>query len=293
MSSFKKAERKQAKLKIGLQGPSGSGKTYSALLIAKGIGGKIAVIDTENRSASLYADQFDFDSCELEAPFTTDKYLKAMSEAEKAGYNVVIIDSTTHQWMGDGGLYERKTQIDSRGGNSFTNWAKFTPEHNKFLSAIVQHRTHLICTVRSKQDYAVTQNDKGKSAPQKLGLAPVQREGFEYELTLMLDVAMDHSAQSSKDRTGLFDKQTFTPSIETGIKLMEWLNGAKEETWSVNLNDRNHLKNIMGKNHWAIRDVSEFITKNFPPKTMTDQLTEEEFAKLCHTVETCPKETQK
>lgn len=227
MSLFKKAERKQAKLKIGVSGPSGAGKTYSALLLAKGMGGKIAVIDSENNSASLYADEFDFDSLALEAPFTTDKYIAAMKAAEKEGYNVVIIDSVTHQWMGDGGLYERKTMTDARGGNSFTNWAKFTPEHNRFLNAIVQHGTHLICTVRSKQDYSLSQNDKGKTAPIKVGLAPVQRDGFEYELAVMFDMAMDHSAQTSKDRTGLFDGKVFKPSVETGQALMNWLLSAK------------------------------------------------------------------
>lgn len=225
---FKKAQRKQAKLKIGLSGPSGSGKTYSALLLAKGLGGKIAVIDTENNSASLYADQFDFDFVCLTAPFTTDKYLEALKAASQGGYNIVIVDSATHQWMGDGGLYERKTMIDSRGGNSFTNWSKFTPEHNKFLSAIVQHDTHLLLTVRSKQEYALTQNDKGKAVPQKVGLAPVQREGFEYELTAMLDLAMNHSAQASKDRTGLFDGKTFIPSEEDGKNLVRWLAGSAE-----------------------------------------------------------------
>jgi hypothetical protein len=233
MHSFKKAERKQAKLKIGISGPSGSGKTFSAMLIAKGLGGRIAVIDTENRSASLYADRFEFDTLELEAPFTTEKYLQAMALAQNEKYDVVIIDSVSHQWAGEGGVLSRKEQVDSRGGNSFTNWSKFTPEHTKFLNAIVQHGTHLITTVRSKQDYALTQNDKGKATPQKMGVAPVQREGFEYELTLMIDMHMDHSAVASKDRTGLFDKTIFVPGEDTGKKLMAWLSTAKVEAAPV------------------------------------------------------------
>jgi hypothetical protein len=226
---FKKAERKRAKLKVAISGPSGAGKTYSALLMASGMGGKIAVIDTENDSASLYADKFEFDTVCLEAPFTTDKYLAAMKAAEKAGYDILIIDSATHQWDGEGGISDRKSQVDARGGNSYTNWAKFSPEHNKFLSAIVQHPTHLICTVRSKQEYALEKNDKGKMAPQKVGLAPVQRAGFEFEFSLMLDVAMDHSAIASKDRTGLFDGKTFIPTMETGAQLIEWVNSAKPD----------------------------------------------------------------
>lgn len=240
---FKKAERKQAKLKIGLSGTSGSGKTYSALLLAKGIGGKIAVIDTENGSASLYADRFEFDSCSIEAPFTTEKYINAMKEAEKS-YDVVIIDSASHQWNGDGGILSRKEQIDARGGNSFTNWSKFSPEHNKFLAALVQHDTHLICTVRSKTDYSTGQNEKGKMAPQKIGLAPVQRDGFEYEFAVMFDLASDHSAQASKDRTSLFDKTIITPSEETGKILMNWLLSGKK-VWKFEGNEKDHLRALM------------------------------------------------
>lgn len=243
--SFKKAERKQAKLKIGFSGPSGSGKTYSALLVAKGIGGKIAVIDTENNSASLYADRFDFDTCEISAPYTTEKYIAALREAEKAGYDVVIMDSATHQWNGDGGILSRKEQVDSRGGNSFTNWSKFSPEHNQFLAAIVAHETHLICTVRSKQDYSVGENEKGKKGvPTKVGLAPVQREGFEYELTVMIDMAMDHSAMASKDRTSLFDRKIFTPNEETGKTLMTWLLSGKM-TWNFGVREKEELKALM------------------------------------------------
>lgn len=222
---FKKAERNQVSFKMALSGPSGSGKTYSSLLIAMGLGKKIAVIDTENRSACLYSDLCDFDILELDAPYTSEKYIAAMKQAEAGKYDVLIIDSATHQWMGDGGLYERKTAKDARGGNSFTNWSSYTPEHNKFLNAIIQHPTHVICTVRSKQDYDV--NDKGR--PQKIGLGPIQREGFEYEFSLVLDMAMDHSAKASKDRTGLFsDGQIFQPSDATGSAILEWIKSAKK-----------------------------------------------------------------
>lgn len=285
--SFKKAERKQAKLKIGLQGPSGSGKTFSALTIAQGMGGKIAVIDTENKSASLYADRFEFDICELEAPFTTEKYIQAMQDAAKGDYDIVIIDSATHQWMGEGGLYERKTQVDARGGNSFVNWAKFTPEHTKFLNAIVQYPKHLIVTVRSKQDYAVTENDKGKATPKKIGLAPVQREGFEYELTLMLELAMDHSAQASKDRTGLFDQMTFKPTVETGRQLIEWLNSGKAPgPWAPGIYEEAHVKSLLRKAGWNGQNVKDTIAKNFAPKTLFSELNEDEYSKLLHVIET-------
>jgi hypothetical protein len=226
---FKKAQRTQTKLKIGFSGPSGSGKTYSALRLATGMGGRIAVIDTENNSASLYGNQFNFDVASISAPYTTAKYLAALKQAEDDGYDIIIIDSTSHQWAGDGGILWRKEQVDRRGGNSFTNWSKFTPEHEQFKSAVINCTKHLICTLRSKQDYVMGENSKGKQAPTKVGLAPVQREGFEFELSLMFDMAMDHSAAASKDRTSLFDGQIIKITEETGKTLMQWLSSAKAE----------------------------------------------------------------
>lgn len=225
---FKKAVRKRAKLKLAITGPSGSGKTLSSLYIAKGLGGKVAVIDTENGSASLYAGRSDvpeFDSFELTSPYTTQAYLKAINEAVKAGYDVLIIDSGSHQWAGDGGILTRKEQADQKpGSNSYTNWGRFTPEHEQFKSAILQMPIHLIMTLRSKQEYVLQQNEKGKQAPIKVGMAPVQRESFEYEFSSVLDVDMTHTAESSKDRTGLFDGQRFKITQETGEKLGAWLN---------------------------------------------------------------------
>lgn len=286
MSGFKKAEKKQAKLKIGLSGPSGSGKTFSALKIAKGIGGKIAVIDTENKSASLYADQFEFDTIELDAPFTTDKYVAAMKLAQSDGYDVLIIDSASHQWAGDGGILGRKEQVDSRGGNSFTNWAKFSPEHTKFLNSIIQHNTHLICTVRSKQDYSLQQNDKGKSVPQKVGLAPVQREGFEYELTVMLDLAMDHSAQASKDRTSLFDGKLFKPDEETGKTLMSWLMNGKSEEWKFTNDRMEELRVLVEKAGWEKDQMTHHYQTTYNIKAIKD-IQEKDFNELKEYIKSC------
>jgi hypothetical protein len=227
---FKKAERKQAKLKIALTGPSGSGKTYSALLIASGIGKKIAVIDTEHASASLYAGSKglpEFDTAVIEPPYTIQKYSDAIKEAQKTGYDVLIIDSISHAWAGDGGLLSKKEALDARGGNSFANWAGISKEHEQFKSMLLNADVHIICTMRSKQDYVLETNDKGKQAPRKVGLAPIQREGMEYEFTSVLDLAMDHNAVASKDRTGLFDGKIFKPSIETGASLYKWLLEAK------------------------------------------------------------------
>lgn len=232
MSAFQKATRKQTKLKIAFTGPSGSGKTFSALLIASGIGKKIAVVDTENRSASLYADMskgplagIAFDALEIEPPYTIPKYTEAIELAEKGGYDVLIIDSISHAWAGEGGLLDKKTALDARGGNSYTNWATITPEHERFKAKLLNCDLHLICTMRSKQDYILEVNEKGKSVPRKVGLAPIQRDGMEYEFTTVLDLAMDHNAAASKDRTSLFDGQIFKPSVETGKKIIVWLMG--------------------------------------------------------------------
>lgn len=224
---FKKAERRQVKLKLAITGPSGSGKTFSALRLAKGLGGKVAFIDTENGSAALYSDRFDFDVSELSPPYTNDKYLSAIHGAQKAGYDIVIIDSLTHQWAGDGGLLNKKEQMDARGGNSFTNWAKMTPEHEKFKAAILSADIHVIGTMRSKMDYVVESNDKGKQAPKKVGLAPIQRDGMEYEFTTVFDVAMNHEAEASKDRSGLFVGKIFQITEETGAEFLAWLSSAK------------------------------------------------------------------
>jgi tRNA uridine 5-carbamoylmethylation protein Kti12 len=223
---FKKAQRTKAKLKLAITGPSGSGKTYSALRLAKGLGGKIAVIDTENGSASLYSDRFDFDVLEIRPPFSNDKYIGAIEASVKGGYDVLIIDSLTHQWAGEGGLLNKKEQLDARGGNSFANWAKMTPEHEKFKSSILHSNIHVIATMRSKQDYVLSENDKGKQAPKKVGLAPIQRDGLEYEFTTVFDCAMNHEAMTSKDRTGLFGDRAFLITEETGAELSKWLSAA-------------------------------------------------------------------
>jgi len=232
--TFQKAVKRQAKLKAAVTGPSGSGKTLSALLIAKGLanGGKIAVVDTENRSASLYAGPFvvegktvnlDFDTCEIEAPFTVEKYKKALDEAVSDGYSVVVIDSLTHEWAGSGGLLDQKELLDQRGrGNTYTNWATITKQHEAFKEALLQADIHVIAAMRSKQEY-ILQDKDGKQVPKKVGMSPIQRDGMEYEFTTVIDMAMNHTAEVSKDRTGLFDGKIFKPCEETGVQLRTWL----------------------------------------------------------------------
>lgn len=234
---FRKAERKQVKLKLGVTGPSGSGKTFSALRVAKGlleqnkgVGYRIALIDTENRSASLYADTKgmpSFDTLELEPPYTVEKYIEAIELAIKEKYDLLIVDSVSHVWAGEGGLLQEKETLDQRGGNSFANWAKMTPKWNRFVSAVLHSDVHMICTMRSKQEHTLSQNDKGKTEVKKMGMAPQVRDGFEYELTAVFDMDMSHHAQASKDRTNLFDGRTWKPDEKTGSEISAWLNSGK------------------------------------------------------------------
>lgn len=230
--SFQRAERKKAKLRLCLSGPSGSGKTYSALKIAMGLGGKIAMIDTENGSGELYAHLTEYDVMQLGAPYSPDRYIQAIKESERLGYNVLIIDSLTHAWTGEGGVLEMvdKAAKASTSGNSFTAWRNVTPKHNQLVDAILTSKLHIITTMRTKTEYVIEENDKGKKTPRKIGMAPIQRDGMEYEFTVVLDISTDsHVASSSKDRTGLFDGKPDVLSENTGKTLLEWLESGKSQ----------------------------------------------------------------
>jgi len=215
------AQRKRAKIKMGLQGPSGAGKTYSSLLIAYGLcndWNKIAVIDTENHSAELYAHLGAFNTLQLSAPFTPEKYMQAIDVCEKAGMEVLVIDSLTHEWEN---LLDYHTSLQ---GNSFTNWGRVTPRHNEFVRKILQSSMHIISTIRTKQDYVLNERN-GKMVPEKVGLKTVQRDGLEYEFTLVFDIDMKNHAIASKDRTGLFFGQPEQKlSVETGKQINDWCN---------------------------------------------------------------------
>lgn len=231
--AFRTAERKKAKLRLGLVGPSGSGKTYSSLLIAKGIGGRIALIDTENGSGDLYAGMKDipqYDISTMSAPYTVEKYLEAIKEAEQAGYSVIIIDSLSHAWAGEGGLLDKQGKIaDSGRGNSYTAWRQVTPLHNQLIEKMLTSPCHIIATMRTKVDYVVEADSKGKQVPKKIGLAPIQREGMDYEFTVVFDIDLNHNAQVSKDRTASFDGQIFKPGEETGSTLRAWLDTGSDD----------------------------------------------------------------
>jgi hypothetical protein len=220
---LQKATRKKVKLRLGLSAVSGGGKTYSALLLAKGLVGdwsKIAVIDTENNSASLYSNFGEFNTIELSAPYTPERYVEAIKACEDAGMECIVIDSITHEWDGKGGLLEIHSSMT---GNSFTNWSSLTPRHQKFIDAILQSKCHVITTVRRKQDYEMTKDANGKTKVEKAGLKEVTREGFEYELTVNFNLDEKHNCTASKDRTGMFmDAPVFKITEDTGKQIKQW-----------------------------------------------------------------------
>lgn len=220
-----KAQRHQVKLRLGLSGASGFGKTYSALLLAYGITNdwsKIAIIDTENGSASLYSHLGDYNVLTLDEPYTPERYIQAIETCELSEIDVVIIDSITHEWNGKGGCLEIHESL----GGKFQDWAKVSPRHQAFIDKILNSRCHIITTVRRKIDYSMDTDMSGKSKVIKHGTKEVTREGYEYELTANFELINDkHLVKASKDRTGLFmDFPEFIISSETGKKLIEWCN---------------------------------------------------------------------
>jgi DNA polymerase III delta prime subunit len=195
--AFKKAVKSQAKLRVALTGPAGSGKTYSALVLAKALGGRTALADSEHGSASKYSDVFEFDTTELEE-FSLDSYLRVISEAAAGKYDVLVLDSISHAWTGKGGALE---EVDARGGNNkFTNgWKAVTPKQNAFVDSMLAYPGHLIATMRTKMAYEI-EDANGKKVPKKVGLAPVQREGVEYEFDVIIDLGVDGTARVTKTR---------------------------------------------------------------------------------------------
>lgn len=222
MAIIKKASRQKVKIKLGYAGPAGSGKTMSSLLTAFGLCNKwekILLIDTENGSGELYSNLGPYNVISLQSPFSPESYIDAINTAEDAGMEVIIIDSVSHEWDAKGGILETHTNMT---GNSFTNWGKVTPRHNKFVEAILQSKCHVICTLRTKTDYVLVEKN-GKQVPEKVGLKAITREGWEYDLTIVFDLDMKQQATTSKDRSDMFmNKPQFTPSAATGKLIKKW-----------------------------------------------------------------------
>lgn len=243
---LRKAQRKQAFLKLGMSAPSGGGKTAGALLIGYGlmkekypnlsdeeIWAKVGIVDTENGSGELYVNAQignlsvgEYNTITVSAPFTAEKYITAMDMMEEAGLEVCILDSTTHLWTGSGGLLETQTDATKRNsGNSYVAWREVTPMHNAFVEKMLQCHMHIIATMRSKTEYTQEKDPStGRTTVKKIGLNPVQRDGMEYEFTIFFDTDTTHQTFASKDRTGMWaDGRFFKITPDTGKKIMGWL----------------------------------------------------------------------
>lgn len=231
---FNKAKRTQLKLRVALCGPTGSGKTYTALQLAAGMGGRVAVIDTESGSASRYADKFDFDVCEL-ANHSPQEYMAAIRDAEAAGFDVLIIDSLSHAWMGKNGALEQVDKAGARSqGNKFAGWKEVTPIQTALIELIVRSKCHVIATMRSKMQYELQENEKGKKVPVKLGMGVIQRDGVEYEFDIVAEMDQDHRAIFTKSRMAeIADEVISKPGKDIGKRLKEWADGGEPVPPSV------------------------------------------------------------
>ena len=226
--TFQRASKKQAKARIALTGPAGSGKTYTALRLASGMGKKIAVIDTEHGSASKYSDEFDFDTLEL-SNFHPDRYIEAIQAAGAGGYDVVVVDSASHEWSGVGGCLELVDNASTRlKGNSYAAWKDVTPLHNRFIESIHQAPLHVIATFRSKMDYVQGERD-GRKTVEKLGMAPITRDGAEYEFDIVIDLDLAHTGVVNKSRARvLADSVHKKPGAELAKTIVDWLSDGVE-----------------------------------------------------------------
>jgi KaiC/GvpD/RAD55 family RecA-like ATPase len=218
---FTKATKEKLKARIALMGPPGSGKTMSALEIAQGLGNRIAVIDTEHASASLYADLYDFDCCPI-SNFHPNNYIKAIKAADEAGYDVLIIDSLSHAWAGEGGVMD--VVDNSRNKNKYASWAEGTKLQNQLVNAMLSCSAHLIVTMRTKMAYEQQVGSDGKKSVVKLGMAPVQRDGVEYEFTIVADIDTDHRLTVTKSRYSELQDVTLDKATpEFGQRILAWL----------------------------------------------------------------------
>lgn len=228
--TFRRATKEQAKLRMALFGPSGSGKTYTALRVAKGLGGKAALIDTERGSASKYADRFEFDVLDLRER-DINAYVGAISAAGEAGYSVLIIDSLTHAWHELLDEVERIARAKYQ-GNTWSAWSEGTPKQRRLIDALLDFNGHVIATMRSKTEWSIEKDEKtGRTKPVRVGLGPEQGKGVEYEFDLLLELSTDHIGRVLKDRTGKYQDHVIElPGEPLGAALSSWLHEGAEPT---------------------------------------------------------------
>lgn len=281
---IKKAERKKVYVKVALMGSSGGGKTYSSLRLATGMAeeiknktgilGKIAMINTESDRGYYYANEFDYDIVDLGAPFHPERYIEAINYVISKGYDILIIDSTSHEWEGKGGCLE----LHSKAGGKYQDWAKVTPIHNKFIDSMADSKIHIIATMRGKDQYDMSKDDNGKTIVQKLGIGAKQREGFEYEFTCTFNLDQNtNMADVKKDNTHIFDDEICTLLTENhGEKLIQWAMSAVEQN---KVNERkiesvNSVLEEVEKNLKADSLPAEFEDEQKYPENLYDVTTE-------------------
>ena len=263
---IQKAERKQVKLRLNISSPSGFGKTYGALQIAYGITSSwetICVIDTENRSASLYSHLGNFNTIPLTPPFTSERYIQAIKICENAGMELIIIDSVSHVWNGEGGLLEYQAAL----GGRYQDWAKATPLYQKWLNTILQSQCHIITTTRKKQTYnLITENNKTKV--EKTGLDDEIRNGYDYEMTLALEIVNDqHLAKASKDRTQLFaNRPEFNISVNTGVQIKYWCNLGTPDNLGEQVSNCKTIKELVDLYNNQLPNIQEQYAQSFNDK---------------------------
>lgn len=225
--TFTKAERRQRKARIAVFGPSGSGKTYTSLAIASGLGSKVALIDTERHSASLYGDRFQFDSCNLDNHAIAD-YAGAIRAAGQAGYDVLVIDSLSHGWHELLDEVEKIAKSKYK-GNTWSAWSEGTPKQRQLVDAILDFPGHVLATMRSKTEWTTQKNARGKDTPVRVGLSPEQGKGIEYEFDMLLEINTEHMGSFIKDRSGQFqDKILDKPGKEVGEQIASWLSSGTD-----------------------------------------------------------------
>lgn len=279
--SFKKATKFESRLRMAIAGPSGSGKTWTALTLATALadGGSVAVIDTERGSASKYADVFSFDVMNLDT-FHPDQFVQGIHEAEQAGYSVLIIDSLTHAWNGTGGLLDIVDSIAKRKyqNNTFAAWKDATPIQNTLIDAITRSSLHIIATMRSKQEYAV-EVVNGKSTPKKLGMAPIQRDGLEYEFDVAVDMDIDNTMIVQKSRCPALSGAIIAkPDAKVADILKAWLSGvpAPAQTATRDLEDAPASPQQLS----SIQKLCEHLGKSAPAEELTYPKAKELIAQL-------------
>lgn len=234
----KKAKREKIYPKIAIIAPSGGGKTYGGLRLATGMAeeieketGKKARIlmgNTESKRGLYYANEFDYDIVDLDAPYNPEKFVELIEFAVEEGYDILIIDSSSHEWEGKGGCLELQQQA----GGTYQSWAKVTPRHQKFINAIADSPITIIATMRGKDQYEMSKDERGRASVQKLGVGAKQREGFEYEFTCTFLIDQKtNTAEVQKDNTHIFDSEGPTILTEAhGAKIMKWANSGEGYT---------------------------------------------------------------